>query len=337
MKSAQPTRLEDQGKGWNLSWTPEGRSDKFTRDAILGCAPAVSGIYGLFNFNCQIFIGESDNMQQALLRIESEADFWSEHLRPTGFTFELHPEESRKQKAAELIARYRPALQTLTDLRPPADETSERDPENRSELAALGEPAPGIHRYIEAKRAAYVVLSALLLSAGAVAYRLHQPFEPTERVEASPSEKIPASPSKAPVIAAEGARPAASGRTKSRQSHEQEMPRESNNSLRLVKSTNSSEAALRKLVGQASSEPGERATRQWSVQIAAVPAKDVADRMAQKLIDSGHEGYVVRAEVKGQTYYRVRAGRFEGREDAEAMRQSLAPHESYREAYVTRE
>ena len=102
-----------QTKSWSLSWKPEGRCGQFTREAILASAPAASGVYGLFNFDCQIFIGESADIRAILLRLESETDFQSQHLRPTGFTFELCPEDSRKQKAAALIAQYRPALQTI--------------------------------------------------------------------------------------------------------------------------------------------------------------------------------------------------------------------------------
>jgi cell division septation protein DedD len=64
--------------------------------------------------------------------------------------------------------------------------------------------------------------------------------------------------------------------------------------------------------------------RAWSVQVSAVPDKDVADRMVQQLITSGHDGYVVRAEVKGQTFYRVRVGRYDVQQQAESLRQVLA-------------
>jgi cell division protein FtsN len=55
----------------------------------------------------------------------------------------------------------------------------------------------------------------------------------------------------------------------------------------------------------------------------------------QKLIAKGYDGYVVRAEVKGQTYYRVRIGPFAAREEAESARQSLTRHEDYSDAHLT--
>ena len=71
------------------------------------------------------------------------------------------------------------------------------------------------------------------------------------------------------------------------------------------------------------------------MQISAAPAKDIADALVQRLKADGYDGYVVQAEVKGQTYYRVRVGRFDAREEAESVRQSLARQEGYRDAYLT--
>jgi cell division septation protein DedD len=76
-------------------------------------------------------------------------------------------------------------------------------------------------------------------------------------------------------------------------------------------------------------------SKKWSVQISAAPAKDVADTLVQKLKANGYDGYVVQTEVKGQTYYRVRVGHFNAREEADAVRQSLARQEGHRDAYLT--
>ena len=43
----------------------------------------------------------------------------------------------------------------------------------------------------------------------------------------------------------------------------------------------------------------------------------------ETLKTKGYDGYVVEANVKGQTYYRVRVGRLPNREEAESTRQSL--------------
>ncbi|HEX2929489.1 MAG TPA: SPOR domain-containing protein, partial [Candidatus Binatia bacterium] len=78
-------------------------------------------------------------------------------------------------------------------------------------------------------------------------------------------------------------------------------------------------------------------SKKWSVQVSAAPAKDIADTLAQRLKASGYDGYVVQAEVKGQSYYRVRVGRFDTKEEAESIRQSLARQEAHQDAYITRD
>ena len=116
--------FDKEAASWSLSWQPDGRCNNFTREAILACAPPTSGVYGLFNFDCQILIGASANIRESLLRHESETDFQSAHLRPTGFTFEPCTAELCKPKVDDLIAKFRPLLQSeaaLTDTWSPAN------------------------------------------------------------------------------------------------------------------------------------------------------------------------------------------------------------------------
>ncbi len=74
-------------------------------------------------------------------------------------------------------------------------------------------------------------------------------------------------------------------------------------------------------------------SEKWSVQVSAAPAKDIASSLVERLKANGYDGYVIQAKVKGQTYYRVRVGRFATREEAEIVRRSLALEERYRDAY----
>src|SRR5262245_26765019 len=95
------TDINKDAERWSLSWQPEGRCNSFTREAILAGAPPTPGVYGLFNFDCQVFIGAAPNMQEALLRHLKETDFQSSHLQPTGFTFEACSAELSKSRADE--------------------------------------------------------------------------------------------------------------------------------------------------------------------------------------------------------------------------------------------
>jgi cell division septation protein DedD len=95
-------------------------------------------------------------------------------------------------------------------------------------------------------------------------------------------------------------------------------------------------AALTPTTLSSADQPSSRnpAARQWSVQITAAPAKEIADGLAQQLKTNGYDGYVLQAEVKGQTYFRVRVGHFASQEEAESLRQLLADEEDYRSAYL---
>ncbi|MGH7811041.1 MAG: SPOR domain-containing protein, partial [Candidatus Binatia bacterium] len=84
----------------------------------------------------------------------------------------------------------------------------------------------------------------------------------------------------------------------------------------------------------AHSTESANSNKKWSVQISAAPAKDIADTLVQRLKDKGYDGYVVQANVKGQTYYRVRVGRFDARQEAESVRQSLSRQEGYQDAFL---
>jgi DedD protein len=75
-------------------------------------------------------------------------------------------------------------------------------------------------------------------------------------------------------------------------------------------------------------------SKKWSVQISAAPARDVADTLAERLKSAGYESYVVQAQVKGQTFYRVRVGPLDAHDEAETLRQSLAGQEGYRDAFL---
>ena len=169
---------DDKSDRWSLSWKPDGHCDHFTKDSILTHAPAASGVYGLYNFDCQIFIGESANIREVLLRLEQECDFNSQRLRPTGFSFELCSHALRKQKASELIARYRPALQTMTEADEiriaPREFTESRGAEinRRSETRADTDQFPShaedtreLRPLFRTKWVHYTALSAILLSA----------------------------------------------------------------------------------------------------------------------------------------------------------------------------
>jgi DedD protein len=71
----------------------------------------------------------------------------------------------------------------------------------------------------------------------------------------------------------------------------------------------------------------ESSDRVWTVQVKSSPDKKYADGWADRLKTKGYDAFVVDADVKGQTWYRVRVGHFAARQEAEALRSTLESKE----------
>ncbi len=78
----------------------------------------------------------------------------------------------------------------------------------------------------------------------------------------------------------------------------------------------------------------ESSERAWTVQIKSSPDKKFADNWADRLKAKGYDAFVVDADVKGQTWYRVRVGHFAAREEAEALRATLESKEGLSGSFV---
>lgn len=322
--------IDNEAARWSLAKHPDDSCGSFTREAILACAPPTSGVYVLFNFDCQILIGESANIQEALLLHESETDFQSQHLRPTGFTFEPCAAELRKPKADELIARFHPVLETEAAL---SETWSPSNGPMLSEVGLAGQEAETyadhqefpvhererrriVRRRYYFTRTQGAALAAMFVASAVVIFYLGTTAgkniqKRVNGVGGKPDVHASASTSKGAVRFGEKSSLAA----ETVDVQAVLAPAKTNPIVHSVESADLS--------------------KKWSVQVSATPAKDIADSLLQKLKASGYDGYVVEAEVKGQTYYRLRVGRFDAREEAESMRQSLAGQVGYRDAYLT--
>lgn len=368
--------MEKNAERRSLSWQPVGRCDSFTKKAILAGAPPTSGVYGLYNFDCQVFIGESENIREALLRHERETDFQSRYLQPIGFTFEPCAAELRKTKAHKLIARFCPVLQTKAALA----ETCSRSISAMGGEAGLGaqkletyadcqelpvrerEKRLRVRRHFFFKRTRGVALAAIFVASAVVNFYLGIPTVKNiqKRVNGTVGNLLARIPITQPASAqaSSGLRPqnVSSIETTSLLSNPSVEPTPTKSNVQA--STSTPDGAVRFAGQTASGADGERdravlepakaspiadaaksadLSKKWSVQISAAHTKDIANTLVQQLRANGFDGYVVQAVVKGQTYYRVRVGHFDAREDAESMRQSLAHQKDYRDAYLTRD
>ena len=344
------TEIDKESMSWNLSWQPDGCCTSFTRETILRFAPPTSGVYGLFSFDCQIFIGESANIREALLRHEGETDFQSRHLRPTGFTFEPCEAEIRKRKANELVAKFHPVLQTEAAL------TETLSLSNSSMVSEVGMGAEklktypdhqelplyergkhqNVRRRFSLNRTLGATFAAIFVASAVVIFYLGMPADYAIQKRAnganptSDQTEISLRPQNVSSIDTVGGLANQSAEATRAKPNVHGSAR--NTAVRFATKSTVDRAAI---IPMAHSTDSANLSKKWSVQISAAPAKDVADTLVQKLKANGYDGYVVQTEVKGQTYYRVRVGHFDAREKAEAVRQSLARQEGHRDAYLT--
>ena len=335
----------------NLSWQPDSRCNSFTRESILAYAPPTSGVYGLFNIDCQIFIGDSENIREALLRHEIETDF--QHLNPTGFSFELCAAKLRKLWAAELIARFQPLLQTEAALREPksllndpmAIKSDEADwkigtyADHQEFDAPNREERPNVHRSWPSKRVRGLTVAGILVSGAAVLFYFGMPADYAihkratsvtlaagqNKMELRPNNAISNDTAVGPANQNAGTNAVTASTSTRINSLQASQKKPGVNELGVQTKTSP----------VADSPVISKFGKKWSVQIAAEPTKDIADSLVQRLTAKGYDGYVITAAVKGRTYYRVRVGQFDSREKAESLRQSLARREGYRDAYLT--
>jgi len=73
----------------------------------------------------------------------------------------------------------------------------------------------------------------------------------------------------------------------------------------------------------------------WTVQVKSSPDKKFADLWADRLKTKGYDAFVVAADIKGQTWYRVRVGHLAARQEAEALRSTLESQEGLSGAFLT--
>jgi hypothetical protein len=86
----------------------------FAVDAVRTYAPATSGVYGISNAREWIYIGETDNIQGALLGHLHGIQTALMKREPTGFVFEVCEEARRSSRQDRLIGEYGPVCNRLS-------------------------------------------------------------------------------------------------------------------------------------------------------------------------------------------------------------------------------
>lgn len=81
----------------------------FTREGIEENAPSGSGVYVLFDQERFIYVGESDDVRQSLMRHLEGDDTWIHAWAPPFFSYELYPASTRVARQGALIQELKPA------------------------------------------------------------------------------------------------------------------------------------------------------------------------------------------------------------------------------------
>jgi DedD protein len=72
----------------------------------------------------------------------------------------------------------------------------------------------------------------------------------------------------------------------------------------------------------------------WTVQAIATTDKGDAKAWLDRLKAKGFDAFVVEAEIKGQSWFRVRVGNLSSRQEAEALGKTLRSQEGFHDAFI---
>lgn len=81
----------------------------FTATAIQTFAPAVSGVYGVSNSHEWIYVGETDNIQRALMLHHEDRNGTLVKKNAKGFVFEICEKATRASRQDRLVQEYEPS------------------------------------------------------------------------------------------------------------------------------------------------------------------------------------------------------------------------------------
>jgi hypothetical protein len=89
-----------------------GESYMFTFEAVREKAPSASGVYTIYTPRRWVFVGESEDIRESLLRHLNDPGASMNRFGPLSFSFELAPAAERVARQRELISELEPACST---------------------------------------------------------------------------------------------------------------------------------------------------------------------------------------------------------------------------------
>ena len=85
----------------------------------------------------------------------------------------------------------------------------------------------------------------------------------------------------------------------------------------LKNTDNASEEDTLEIQGNETRKGSSKPENLYTVQVASLGDMDSVKRMIKELIEKGYDAYYYEAKVNGKDYYRIRCGKFQGREEAD--------------------
>lgn len=334
-------------------WQPTGNVHRLDEAIIANQVLAESGVYGLHNGHQQLFIGEAADLRAALLLHCHESRKFFRGRQPTHFAFEICDAETRAQRAQALIAAHRPAV------RSPQPSSFANLSMTKQKISAGGEPIttpewpeatqsnPGEARpkYLSRGQLATLLLLSMVtagfagylgvLAGQQIAERRIAVLQWAE-YQRKTQERQVAAAAENPLANGEPAR--ADGATVTDPSTPPAQVVQASNvsatAAAAAAEAGASQTAATENKPTARSE-SKLADAPWSVQIAATQDQSAAEKLQSKLKEKGFDAYIVEAELASGRWYRLRVGRFNARQEADATQQALLAKANIRDAFVT--
>ncbi|HUF41551.1 MAG TPA: SPOR domain-containing protein [Verrucomicrobiae bacterium] len=368
-----------------MAWQPKGNCYAFCESSILAHAPQTSGVFGLYNSEYQLYIGESANVRAALLQHLSEIERQPSRFQPTDFAFEACAPERRVDAARRLVEEYQPLRQAEwppTDLwefaldgKGPLDyefgSAAEQQWRGDMPASAASEIASETERRFYFAQGQFAVLVAMFaLSLGVIFFlgiltgeSLHKKAtagykSPLVSFTAGPRLPEPAATRSAvvePVPLRDAALQAAEAVSETAVKPVVKTDNSQGDgvngalpagpkyavSARLTPTVKANRDAPPAVDAEFHAADGVTPNRErgasWTVQLAANREKALTEKQVVELKAGGYEAYIVETEREGQTWYRLRVGRFATRAEADALREVLEARQGYRTPFITRE
>lgn len=85
-----------------------------TTAGALAHAPAAPGVYGLSNAREWVYIGQADNIQDALMGHLGGLDATVQKREPKGFVFEICAGDQRRLRQDRLVLEYEPICNRIS-------------------------------------------------------------------------------------------------------------------------------------------------------------------------------------------------------------------------------